>query len=320
VINQSGGTHVVTNSIYISAYGGYPGQGTYNLSNGTLTASGLYVGAYGTWSQLGGTALVASTFGVGNGASVSLAGGSLRSSRAYLGDMSLEEYPVLTLSGGAHFATNDFTINAGACRLLGGSLLSSNISLLSGTLTNGGCSISNPGVFTLSGGTFYPGARILQLGKLSVGGHARLNFSAGPATVRFAANAGQPWYDFGLLTIEKWAGATNGGGSHQLICGTSSGGISAQQLSKIVFQDPAGLAPGPYLARVLPTGEIVPSQPAAVAYTRQAKQMVMTWPAGFTLQTATNIAGPFMDVPEATSPFTNAFTGDPQRYFRIFHY
>jgi hypothetical protein len=153
-----------------------------------------------------------------------------------------------------------------------------------------------------------------------VGGHARLNFSGGAATVRFAANAGQPWYDFGLLTIDKWAGATNGGGTHQLICGTTSSGISGQQLSKIIFQDPAGLAPGAYVARVLPTGEIVPSQPAAVAYTRQAKQMVMTWPAGFTLQTATNIAGPFLDLPQATSPFTNTFTSDPQRYFRIFHY
>jgi hypothetical protein len=52
-----------------------------------------------------------------------LTGDSLRSSRAYLGDMSLQEYPELTASGGAHFATNDFTINAGTCRLLGGSLL-----------------------------------------------------------------------------------------------------------------------------------------------------------------------------------------------------
>ena len=320
-VNQSGGLHMVTNALYVSAYGGYSGEGTYNLSNGTLNAGSLYVRAHGMLNQSGGTIVVPATFGIGNGGIVSLMAGTLRSARAYLGDTSLEEPPVFTQTGGAWQATNDFTISAGICKLLGGSLVTSNITVVSGVLTNGGCSISNPGLFNLYGGTLYSGGHSLQLGKLGLSGHPTLSFKGGPATVRFAASASQPWYDFSLLTIDGWAGSTNGAGAHQLICGTTSAGLSAQQLGKIIFRNPTGLAPGVYLARILPTGEVVPAQAPAVTYAQQPNKLVVSWPAGFTLQTATNIAGPFFDLPEAASPFTNNIAnGEPQRFFRVFHY
>jgi hypothetical protein len=45
---------------------------------------------------------------------------------------------------------------------------------------------------------------------------------------------------------------------------------------------------------------------------------VVNWSGAFTLQSATNVAGPYADVIPATSPFTNLFgPGEAQRYFRL---
>jgi alpha-tubulin suppressor-like RCC1 family protein len=45
---------------------------------------------------------------------------------------------------------------------------------------------------------------------------------------------------------------------------------------------------------------------------------VLSWLGAYTLQTATNLAGPFVDMPGATSPFTNTASADEsQRFFRL---
>ena len=48
-----------------------------------------------------------------------------------------------------------------------------------------------------------------------------------------------------------------GGGAEQLIFGNSPSGLTTAQLSKISFQNPAGMV-GFYRARILATGELVP--------------------------------------------------------------
>jgi polygalacturonase len=45
--------------------------------------------------------------------------------------------------------------------------------------------------------------------------------------------------------------------------------------------------------------------------------LVLQWNSGFTLQTATNIAGPFTDLTGATSLYTNQISSAPQRFFRL---
>jgi hypothetical protein len=42
----------------------------------------------------------------------------------------------------------------------------------------------------------------------------------------------------------------------------------------------------------------------------------VSWPPNSTLQRATNVAGPYVDVPEANSPFAVEFN-QPQEYFRL---
>jgi hypothetical protein len=48
-----------------------------------------------------------------------------------------------------------------------------------------------------------------------------------------------------------------------------------------------------------------------------SNQLVLSWTnAGFNLQTTPSVSGTFTNLPGATSPFTNAFTG-PQQFFRL---
>ncbi|HEY0456516.1 MAG TPA: hypothetical protein VGE41_09075 [Verrucomicrobiae bacterium] len=320
VVGQSGGTHLVTNAIYVSAYGGYPGEGTYNLTNGQLIASSLFIGAHGTLKQLGGSISLNSSFGLGNGGNILISGGTFNADHASMGDDALEGYPVFTQTGGSFNVSNNFVLNYGTYDLSGGTLVASNINVLAGTFTNGGGSISNRGAFTIAAGVLSAGGHNLQLGKLNVAGRAKIDMTGGPAVIRFASSADVAWYPFGWLTIENWYGSTNGGGAQQIYCGTGQAGLTSDQLSRIAFHNPRSTANGLYLARILPTGELVPGSPPEMSIARHGSQWVYSWPTGFTLQTATNCMGPFLDIPGATSPFTNIISAEPQRYFRVYKY
>jgi hypothetical protein len=64
----------------------------------------------------------------------------------------------------------------------------------------------------------------------------------------------------------------------------------------------------------LPNGEIVPGPALASEIIPGA--MVLKWGAGYALQTSTSPLGPFVDVANSFSPFTNHFD-EPQRFFRL---
>jgi hypothetical protein len=79
---------------------------------------------------------------------------------------------------------------------------------------------------------------------------------------------------------------------------------SASQVKQIIPQ-----------IQLYPTlGTVAPTIGASVSGTN----LVLTWSGAFTLQSATNVAGPYGPVPGATSPHTNSLTSDPQRFFRLF--
>ena len=44
---------------------------------------------------------------------------------------------------------------------------------------------------------------------------------------------------------------------------------------------------------------------------------ILSWTGSSTLQSATNVAGPYLDVPGATSPYTNDTGAQPQQFFRL---
>ena len=45
--------------------------------------------------------------------------------------------------------------------------------------------------------------------------------------------------------------------------------------------------------------------------------MALSWPAPFVLQSATNLAGPYADVPGASSPWSTSFSQAKQSFFRL---
>ncbi len=51
---------------------------------------------------------------------------------------------------------------------------------------------------------------------------------------------------------------------------------------------------------------------------RAGNDVLLSWDGEFALQSATNITGPYVNLPPAASPFTNPFApGEPQRFFRL---
>jgi hypothetical protein len=114
--------------------------------------------------------------------------------------------------------------------------------------------------------------------------------------------------------IEHWNGSLAGGGLHQLFFGSSSAGLTVQQLAQIRFRDPAG-TPGIYPATILSTGEVIPGQ---ILITRRVGSgLALSWAAGLILQSSTNVSGPFTDV---TGPDSSSFTisfSQPMRFFRL---
>jgi hypothetical protein len=120
------------------------------------------------------------------------------------------------------------------------------------------------------------------------------------------------WSNQATLFIDNWNGSPAGGGQHRVIFGSNASSLTPQQLSQIQFRNPAG-ANGTSPARILATGEIVPDR--FLAARKASNNLVIEWGSG-TLQSATNVMGPYQDVGGASSPYNAAFSG-PQKFFRI---
>jgi hypothetical protein len=131
----------------------------------------------------------------------------------------------------------------------------------------------------------------------------------------FANSSAQAWAGGATLVIADWNGNASGGGAEQLKFGSDSSGLTPAQLNQILFN----IGTNQYVAKILSTGEVVPNQAIApnAAFSIQGNNFVVTWPSGWTLQSATNSFGPYSDVPSATSPYTNDITLGHQRFFRL---
>jgi sugar lactone lactonase YvrE len=57
--------------------------------------------------------------------------------------------------------------------------------------------------------------------------------------------------------------------------------------------------------------------PGAVVVSLSAGEAVLTWAGNFTLQSGSDAGGPYVDLPAARSPYTNAFGTQPQKFFRL---
>jgi hypothetical protein len=306
------------------------GVGSYTLEGGVLTASNLAlptvsdrIGSFGSsFSQSGGFFDSGSVTMIGvvdNGlqpATYTLSGGELQT-------------PTINMTMGLFNQTGG-TNNVGVLTLGA----SSSYNFTNGLLISDNIQVFVQSLFVHAGGSFGGLDNILftnggwvertsgeQLGQLQLGSgtSSSLNLPSGSCVLRFANSSAVPWASGGRLTIQNWSGSLSGGGSQQVFFGTSVSGLTAQQLSQVQFSNPAGLASGTYSARILSTGEVVPGLAiqASVAFSEEGNNLVLTWPTGWTLQSATNVSGTYSDVTNATSPYTNNMTLKPRQFFRL---
>lgn len=179
-----------------------------------------------------------------------------------------------------------------------------------------GGNLLNNSSIQLAGGSWLCNTVSTTLGELALGTFGAYSNSfinlATNTTLQFANSNGQAWDASGRLIIQNWQGAINGNGANRVKFGP--GGLTPQQVALAQFDSPAGVGAGLYPARLLSSGELVPDR--ALFWRIAPGGLVLEWPAGATLQSSTNVNGPYIDQAGATSPYTNHFA-QPRLFFRL---
>lgn len=334
---QTGGTLWVTNVMSVSGNycggGDYSCSATYSCTNGNLIANAMQV--LGRFMFAGGVASIANSVGfVGSPTFGLVVQNSFSGGILTCANMT-SAFRDLTISGSTVVVSNLLSFSGlianyglpppagyASLSISAGSLTASNISIAASMYIHTGTGrITNAGVFYLSGYLSTTDASE-RLGRFSLQAGSQPGFvsiSFGGTTNRLSFNdsSSQTWSAGETLFLKSWSGSTNGGGDDQLKFGTTAGGLTAAQLAQIQFIDPAGFAPGTYNAKILNTGEVVPTILPLLYPATGTGKIILTWSNATVLQTATNVAGPYLDIPGATSPYTNPIAGDKQRYFRL---
>ena len=94
------------------------------------------------------------------------------------------------------------------------------------------------------------------LGTLDLQGDGEIVLDGG--SIHFADSHGIAWSGTGQLIVRGWD--RNGGAWF----GASAAGLTAQQVARIGFRDPAGMPPGLYRAEIHPDGSLVPASKAVL--------------------------------------------------------
>lgn len=279
--NHGGGTNLIAGDLVLGTTPSIPlqaGAGRYVLAGGALSAGNITVNVsyYGSFRQTGGSNRISERLTV-QGVTNGV----------------LEDY---TLEGGT-LAVRDIEIGAGAFfQHIGGDIIQS-------------------GVLTLNHGEWRAATGDHSLGPLQLPGaqseDPAVKFPNGSSVLRLADSSAQPWASSAILYITNWHGSTSGGGQTQLYFGSNANGLTAQQLAQVKFAFSGGVS----AARILATGEVVPRmQP--LSFSRSGNTLTLAWEPGWTLQSSTNVAGPYEDVQGATSPYAPP-TGRSSEFFRL---
>ena len=294
VVSNGSGTMSITkmesNTAILSAANTYTGAtsitgGTLRLSgSGTLgTGSDVRISSGATLDLNGVNATVGSIAETGssNGGVVTLGAGTLTINGASKGTLyqnSISGTGGLTMAGSGTtelvlYGTQSYS---GTTTVSGGKLSSSvaysstNYSITGGTLQlNAANIIPDASTMTLGGGTFSTGSSAgygETLGALTVSANSTIALGTGAHTLTFANSSASSWTAGTTLTITGWAGTYNGtsnGTTGKIFFGSNASGLTAQQISRIVFNN----GTNNFSAILLSTGELVPSSNIIVAWT-----------------------------------------------------
>jgi hypothetical protein len=336
--NQTGGRNTVTNTLRLmgAATAGNPfgpSVALYTLNDGgQLSVGTLLLDPYSSFAQTNGTTTVSGSVQF-NALSPFfrttsfLAGGTLSAANVSFAGAGEN----LTQTGGTLTVTNLFSFGGFSFQpplgfalydFIGGRLVASNIEILANFSIGTDATtrrITNSGFFRLGGGGTVSTATINeQLGRFILASSAAIDMSGGASKLAFANSSSQTWAPGAILSVLNWSGSTNGGGSDQLFFGTNASGLTSTQLGQIRFVNATGFPAGSTnFARILSTGEVVPTVQPVLGLTRQGDATVLEWPGTFKLLSATNVVGPYIVVPGATSPYVIDTKSNPQSFFRL---
>jgi hypothetical protein len=346
--SQYNGLHTIAHNLVLAGTDMGMGIATadYLLAGGTFSADGITAqGA--TFQQDGGTNLIAGDI-VFNavprpGAFQSplvgryLLGGGFVSTRNVI--LNATYYGGIRQTGGVSQITEKLTVlgvlpGSFDYTLEGGTLLVKNIHVGSGGFfQHTGGSIVHSGVLTLDQGEWRAATGEHTLGPLRLAAsqptNSAISFPGGTSDLRLANSTAQPWTSSATLYITNWQGSVSGGGQAQLFFGTSSDGLTAQQLALIKFSLPEGVFP----ARILATGEVVPDTlpptgriPPLLSLSKQSDattQIIVRGDsnANYGLDISINLLDwtrwTNVSTPQGTATVTDAAaTNAPQRFYR----
>ena len=245
-IDASGTGALIFRSTTLQTISG-TGDRTFTLT-GTNTGANALRGGVGDPTTSGMTSLVKNGTGTWM-----LTGGNAYTGSTTVNTGTLNVDDTGTASGRIS-ATSSITVNSGGTLLLSGDVATTS-------------RIANAATMTLNGGTF--GLNGVAEGTVASAGVGALTLSststidlAGTSLLHLAASNTKTWT--GTLNILDWDGMlVAGGGSEQLLFGTTVSGLTAAQLLQIEFVNPAGLPAGNYLAAwaTAADGELVPGAP-----------------------------------------------------------
>jgi len=322
---QAGGHHTVSGALSLAGFFVDYGSGSYfanyTLQGGTLACGSISQSLFGSFTHSSGTNNVSGDLHL-NRTTYSLSGGTLAVSNTILdpgGLVAVDAFVPTEFfqSAGMHRITNTL-ICAGRYHLDSGVLIAPAV-VLNGLLDLGpspAAVLSNGISFELAG-TISLHSSTQHLAAATVSGDAVIDFNSGNCQLAFANSSAKTWTPGATLAISNWNGSVTGGGTDQLFFGNTSGGLTPAQLQSVRFIQPAGLPAGTWFAQILASGEIVPTLRPVLLTRAAGATLVLEWPPGnYVLQAATNLPGPFVDLP-VSSPFTNNTVQFPRRFFRL---
>jgi len=299
---QYGGTLTLTNGLFMSG-------GIFDLVGGTVFMPSMVISNSGLFNHFLGTNLVAGDVQLYN-TSLQFEGGRFSSANLGVGagaslgqpSGSNEVSGVLSITGSYY---------------LGGGVLTVNGLWMRGALSIGGYGGGNPQPLFLNnglinfGGTLAVSSSKTSMGQLGLSTNGTISLGSQPLVLRFADSSELNWDANSTLTIDGWNSSLHAN-AHHIYFGSSSDGLTPQQLARIQFRNPLGHV-GTFSAGILSTGEVVPV--GFLVTERTDAALVFEWAGGGALQSSTNVTGPYVNLP-VSSPYTNLFT-EPTRFFRV---
>ncbi|HCY42053.1 MAG TPA: hypothetical protein DHV48_11970, partial [Prolixibacteraceae bacterium] len=162
----------------------------------------------------------------------------------------------LTVSGVISGAFPLTKVGEGKLILTANNGFSGGLNISAGMVELGAADVIATQMMTLNGGTFSSGAATgynETLGSLALTNNSTIQVGIGNHSLHFAASNGVSWTSGKTLNITGWAGSPGSSGTGgKIYFGTSTGTLTAAQLSQITF---VGYPGTPFL---LSTGELVP--------------------------------------------------------------